>query len=298
MKTISQVFLLSILINGCVSLNTFNEIENLYATEKNNYKNSQVENKILKKTIDSLFQDLSLKSKLLNNTNDSIKVKTSELKKLKSDFAFLASKSDTDLKARINENNALLDSLTLKQYELKKEIDRVNELERLVFEKEQNMNNLKKKLSDALLNFEGNGLTVEKRNGKVYVSMENKLLFKSGSWTVGSEGEDAINQLSNVLAENPEINVLIEGHTDNIPYKGKGSIENNWDLSTKRATAIVKLILKNDQIIPQNLTAAGRGEFLPIGPNSSEKGKSANRRIEVILTPQLSTISELLQNLK
>ena len=284
-------------INGCVSIRTFSDIENRYANEKLNYKLSQEENKNLKYKIDSLSQNLISRINLLNEANDSIRIKNADLLKLKKNYDLLASKSNSDLKQRINENNSLLDSLTLKQYELNKGLARVNELERLVLEKEQNLNFLKKRVSDALLNFQGKGLTVEQRNGKVYVSMENKLLFKSGSWTVGSDGKKAIEQLANVLAENPEINVLIEGHTDNVPYKGNGEIKNNWDLSTKRATSIVNLLLNSNDVLPQNLTAAGRGEFIPVGSNSNEMGKSANRRIEIILTPQLGAISDLLENL-
>jgi len=297
MKTFFPIVFFSFLINGCVSFKTFNDIEDLYASQKMKYRTSQKENKLLSIKIDSLSEGLELKINLLKLTNDSLTLKKSELSKLQNDYTFLSSKSDSDIKARINENNGLLDSLALKQYELSKGLERVGELERLVIEKEQNLSLLKKNLSDALLSFKGKGLTVEQRNGKVYVSMENKLLFKSGSWTVGNEGKRAINQLSNVLAENPEINVLIEGHTDNVPYSGDGPIKNNWDLSTKRATSIVQLLLNNEQILPQNITAAGRGEFLPVGPNSNEKGKSSNRRIEVILTPQLDAITELLENL-
>jgi len=297
MKTFFPIVFFSFLINGCVSFKTFNDIEDLYASQKMKYRTSQKENKLLSIKIDSLSEGLELKINLLKLTNDSLTLKKSELSKLQNDYTFLSSKSDSDIKARINENNGLLDSLALKQYELSKGLERVGELERLVIEKEQNLSLLKKNLSDALLSFKGKGLTVEQRNGKVYVSMENKLLFKSGSWTVGNEGKRAINQLSNVLAENPEINVLIEGHTDNVPYSGDGPIKNNWDLSTKRATSIVQLLLNNKQILPQNITAAGRGEFLPVGPNSNEKGKSSNRRIEVILTPQLDAITELLENL-
>jgi len=297
MKTFFPIVFFVFLINGCVSFKTFSEIEDRYANEKMNYRVSQKENILLNNKIDSLSQRLESKINFLKTTNDSLFSKQSKLLKLQNDYDVLATRSDSDLKARIIENNALLDSLTYKQYELNKGLARVSELERLVLEKEQSLNLLKKTLSDALLNFEGNGLTVEQRNGKVYVSMENKLLFKSGSWTVGGEGEKAINQLSNVLAENPEINVLIEGHTDNVPYTGKGPIKNNWDLSTKRATAIVQLLLNNDQILPQNITAAGRGEFMPIGLNSKEEGKSANRRIEVILTPQLDAITDLLENI-
>ena len=155
---------------------------------------------------------------------------------------------------------------------------------------------LKKSLSDALLNFEGNGLTVEQRDGKVYVSMENKLLFKSGSWAVGSEGRQAIEQLGSVLAENPDIAVLIEGHTDNVPYQGNGQIAGNWDLSTKRATAIVTILRENASINAENLTAAGRGEFAPVATNDTPEGKAKNRRIEVILTPKLDELSRLLKD--
>jgi chemotaxis protein MotB len=167
-------------------------------------------------------------------------------------------------------------------------------LEGLIAEKEQKMQNLKDNLSRALTNFEGQGLSVEMRDGKVYVSMENKLLFDSGSWSVGSEGRKAVNELGKVLAQNPDIAVLIEGHTDNVPYGGNGPLNDNWDLSTKRATEVLKLLLKNNDINPQNLTAAGKGEFAPLTSNSTADGKSKNRRIEVVLTPKLDEISRLL----
>ena len=128
-------------------------------------------------------------------------------------------------------------------------ISRVEELERYA-DKEAVMSALKNALTDALNSFEGNGLSVEQRGGKVYVSMENKLLFKSGSWSVGSTGKQAIRQLGDVLATNPEIAVLIEGHTDTDPYIGDDKLSGNWDLSTKRATEIVKLLLKNNSINP------------------------------------------------
>ena len=159
------------------------------------------------------------------------------------------------------------------------------------------MRKLKEKLSDALLNFEDKGLTVEARDGKVYVSMENKLLFRSGSWKVGAEGRLAIEELGNVLADNPDIAILIEGHTDNVPYSGKGPLKGNWDLSTKRATAIVNQLLENPDILPQNLTAAGRGEYLPIAPNSSRQGRAANRRIEVVLSPKLDEIKQIINTI-
>lgn len=174
---------------------------------------------------------------------------------------------------------------------------RIDELETIIASKDAKMRALKDAISAALTNFEGNGLTVEQRDGKVYVSMENKLLFDSGSWAVNSRGREAVVALGNVLEQNKEIAVLIEGHTDNVPYGGQGNIENNWDLSTKRATAIVTILTQNGNIPKENLTAAGRGEFSPIATNSTAEGKAKNRRIEVILTPKLDEINKLLNDI-
>lgn len=174
---------------------------------------------------------------------------------------------------------------------------RVEELEGIIAAKDAKMRSLKDAISAALTNFEGNGLTVEQRDGKVYVSMENKLLFESGSWAVNNRGREAVNALGNVLAQNKEIAVLIEGHTDNVPYSGSGNIESNWDLSTKRATAIVNILTQNENIPKDNLTAAGRGPFAPIASNSTTDGKAKNRRIEVILTPKLDEITKLLNDI-
>ena len=158
---------------------------------------------------------------------------------------------------------------------------------------------LKETLSKSLKAFEGKGLTIEQRNGKVYVSMENKLLFQTGSWAVNEEGKKAVVLVGKVLSDNPDISVLIEGHTDNDKILGSigGGVENNWDLSTKRATAIVNILSENKGINKQNLTAAGRGEFAPLMSNDSPEGKAKNRRIEIVLTPKLDEISKMLNEL-
>ena len=126
--------------------------------------------------------------------------------------------------------------------------------------------------------------------------MENKLLFKSGSWAIGKQGKVAIIELGKVLSKNPDIAVLIEGHTDNVPFASDGAISNNWDLSTKRATSIISILSENKSINLENLTAAGRSEYSPIDTNETQEGKAKNRRIEVILTPKLDEISRLLNS--
>ncbi|WP_026933168.1 OmpA/MotB family protein [Christiangramia echinicola] len=208
------------------------------------------------------------------------------------------SRQNRELLAQLDEKEAALIQEKNRLEKLEKDLavrsQRIDELESVIAAKDAKMNALKNAVSNALTNFEGKGLTVEQRGGKVYVSMENKLLFESGSWAVNSEGKKAVQQLGSVLAQNPDIAVLIEGHTDNVPYGGSGQLKDNWDLSTKRATSIVHILRENSNIDPQNLTAAGKGEFAPVASNDSEAGKAKNRRIEVILTPKLDEITKLL----
>ena len=231
----------------------------------------------------------------LNRSRDSVILGLVEIKTLKEEFALLMENSNFKIQKSIAKNNSLLREIALKETELYSRSERVNQLEKIIEGQKQALNDLKEQLSDALLNFEGKGLTVEQRNGKVYISMDNKLLFKSGRWNVESQGKKAIQQLSMVLMKNPEISILIEGHTDNVPFTSRGAMKSNWDLSTKRATAVVEILLENDQILPQNITAAGRSEYFPIAPNSSVDGRAANRRIEVILSPSLDKITALLE---
>jgi len=206
------------------------------------------------------------------------------------------SEKNQQLLAQLEEKEQKLGEESLRLENLQNELNarstQIEELQALIDAKESQMQKLKTAISNALHNFEGNGLTVEQKNGKIYVSMENKLLFNSGSWAVGTEGKKAVEQLANVLSENPDINVLIEGHTDNVPYNGTTLID-NWDLSVKRATAIVR-ILKSKDVNPMQITAAGRSEFLPVGSNETKEGKAKNRRIEIILAPNLDEISKLL----
>lgn len=212
------------------------------------------------------------------------------------------SRQNRELLAQLEEKEAALAKEQARLDKLQKDLEarsnRIDELESVIAAKDAKMQALKNSISRALTDFEGKGLTVEQRNGKVYVSMENKLLFSSGSWAVGSQGRQAVKQLGTVLAQNPDINVLIEGHTDDDPYGGNGPLQDNWDLSTKRATAIVHILQENSSIDPNRLTAAGRGEFVPVASNETTEGKAKNRRIEVILTPKLDEISELLKDME
>lgn len=313
-KTALAVLTLA-LAASCVSPKVYKDLEAKYADLKSENRKLSDENEALLeaktaaenelKKLKSAYDETLAQRDRLQSDYDATKANYDALK---ASYDALEKNSSAAIAANSQKNRELLAQLEAKEQaladenarleRLKKELEdrsnRVTELENVIAAKDAAMRALKDAISRALTDFEGKGLTVEQRDGKVYVSMENKLLFESGSWAVGSEGRRAVQQLGNVLGENPDIAVLIEGHTDNVPYQGSGPLTGNWDLSTKRATAIVNILRENASINPENLTAAGRGEYAPVATNSTPEGRAKNRRIEVILTPKLDELSKLL----
>ncbi|AXT18408.1 cell envelope biogenesis protein OmpA [Flavobacteriaceae bacterium AU392] len=314
-KKTSIIIVLLIVVTSCVSPKVYKDLENKYSNLKKENKQLSDENESLLTTktaveneLKQLKKDyettLAQRNKLESDYNaiksnyDNLQASYKALEENSSSAIAENSKKNRELLSRLEAKEQALAAENRRLEKLKKELEngsqRIAELESVIAAKDAALTNLKDAISRALTDFEGKGLTIEQRDGKVYVSLENKLLFNSGSWTVGTEGRKAVQQLGNVLGDNPEIAVLIEGHTDNVPYGGTGQIKGNWDLSTKRATAIVNILRENSNINAENLTAAGRGEFAPIATNDTAEGKAKNRRIEVILTPKLDEISKLL----
>ena len=308
------------LTTSCVSKKIYQDLENKYADLKKEHNALSDENGLLKTDKNQLELDKNNLQTELDKTKaerDKLAADYAATKKsldnLKASYAALEKDSNDALEANINKNRQLLAELEAKQKALAAEQDRLNklkkdleassarlaELEKMMADKDAAMKKLKETLTKSLKAFEGKGLTVTEKDGKVYVSMENKLLFESGSWTVGTEGKKAVDLVGKVLGDNPDISVLIEGHTDNDKIVGAigGGVENNWDLSTKRATAIVNILSANAKVKKENLTAAGRGEFAPLMSNDSAEGKAKNRRIEFILTPKLDELSKLLNEM-
>ena len=192
--------------------------------------------------------------------------------------------------------NMQQDSLERARAELALKEQRINEMQNILAQKDAEVKALKDKVMNALKGFAGSGLNVYEKDGKVYVSMDDKLLFASGSWNLNEQGLNAIKQLAQVLENEPEISVLIEGHTDNVPYRGSGQIKDNWDLSVMRATSVVKALLENGNIAPVRLSASGRSEYLPLDETNTPEARAKNRRTEIILTPNLDQLFQLIQN--
>jgi chemotaxis protein MotB len=184
------------------------------------------------------------------------------------------------------------EELKVKQALLVEREKRVNELEEAIRKKDAKIQLLKARVANALRNFENQGLTVVQKNGKIYVSLEAKLLFNSGSTKVEEEGKAALVELARVLETERDLEIVVEGHTDTDKLTSSVSPKNNWELSVLRATSVVELMLANSSMVPAQIMAAGRGEFHPVDPND----KAKNRRIEIIISPNLNELFEIISN--
>jgi chemotaxis protein MotB len=290
-KILFITVLLSVLfsLSSCVSKKKFDSLQIEF--EKMNRKYNDLN--ILSKEIDA-------QRKALEKEKTELDQKIAELKdlqeKLKSDHNIETGGLQSQLQKERDELSRKQAELEKLQQEFNENNKRLLDLQQMLANKDEAVRALRKRVSDALLGFEGKGLTVTQKNGKVYVSLEEQLLFKSGDWNLESRGLQAIKELAAVLAVNPDINVMVEGHTDNVPYGGKsGILLDNWDLSVKRATTVARALLDKTGVNPRQLTAAGRSEYLPIDEENSTDARRKNRRTEIILTPKLDELLEILE---
>jgi chemotaxis protein MotB len=220
----------------------------------------------------------------LKTTQDSLLNKEDALKKLAA-----------ELETKKTNLDKLSKDLETSRAELEKKEVKLSELQSILNKKDSTVKALKNKVMDALTGYEGKGLTITQKNGKIYVSLDESLLFASGSFTVDAKGVEAIKKLAKVLEINTDISIMIEGHTDNVTYNGNGVLKDNWDLSVMRATAIVKIITENSKVDPKRLTAAGRSEYDPVEVNTTKEGRAKNRRTEIILTPKLDELFQIIE---
>lgn len=323
------------LLNACVPARQFEDLQKKEkncreenATLKNENQNLKTENTELKaagsemqKNIVGLVKDTTemgtayyrltnlytelTKSydKLLANNERLLAGNTEETRKLIAEL----NRAKEDLQKR--EDQMRRDSAALNDREnklaqlkegLKEKEARVNELESILRATDSTVTGIKKAVTDALLGYQNNGLTVFEKNGRVYVSMEERLLFASGSTVIEKNGEKALKDLAKVLAENKDINVNVEGHTDNVPINGTlpSGAKDNWELSVLRATSVTQIILKNGAIDPVRITASGKGPYMPIDQANTVEARRKNRRTEIILSPKLDDLMKVLERIK
>ena len=229
----------------------------------------------------------------LNDCNALVK----NLKDEKLSLTFDKNNLENDKTSLLNKNASVQNDLNKLSSDSKMTIAeqaaRLKTLQDMIQAQKDVMNNLKNSIANALMNYKTDELSVYTKDGNVYVSLQEKLLFKSGSDVVDPKGKEALKTLAQVLNSTKDITVLIEGHTDNVPIK-TNQFKDNWDLSTARATSIVRILTKDNSFDPSRITASGKSEFHPVKPNDSVEGRASNRRTEVILSPDLKELFKLL----
>lgn len=320
---IAAVLLAVVVFGGCVTKQQYAELELKYKRSQDELTYMTAENQNCQDAKKSLAAQLAaLTAEAEKLTADTVrlyrKARTCEMEyekaqkeydELLRNFAEVSSSNQSTIDGLLGDRDRYKDELALKEKMLNMQQDslakartelmlkeqRINEMQSILAQKDAEVKALKEKVMNALKGFEGGGLNVYEKGGKVYVSMDDKLLFASGSWTLNEQGLNAIKQLAKVLENEKEISVLIEGHTDNVPYRGSGQIKDNWDLSVMRATAVVKALLENGDIEPVRLSASGRSEYLPLDENNTPEARAKNRRTEIILTPNLDELFQLIQ---
>ena len=261
--------------------------QDLVKTQNERDKSKEEYNKLLGQVNDLQNAQEEL---IKGNVNETRKL----LLELKAAQENLQKKEDLlrQLEQSLDAKKASLDEMT---FELDKKNAKMTELEQILEAQKKIVQDLKTKVSEALLGFENKGLTVTVKNGKVYVSLDEKLLFKTASWEIDANGKNALKNLAGVLEKNPDIQITIEGHTDNVPFNPSGGqLTDNWDLSVKRATTVVRVLLEGSKIDPKRLTASGRSQYLPVDENSTSDARQKNRRTEIILTPDLTELYRLI----
>ena len=320
MRTTSVLFfsVLSVfLFQDCVSLKHFKEAQGKISMyEEENAKLKQAESDLntrnteLKSEVDRLTdRNKSLNDKVESLTYDQKLLKESlgflekEKQSLNDQLAALKKGSSSEIEKLLEELNLSRSSLNSREDSLltvKRELDKRNskliELENILKQKDEAVKDLKSKVAVALKGFSGSGLTVYEKNGKVYVSLEEKLLFKTGQWVVDPRGQQALRELGLILAQNPDINIMVEGHTDDVTMRGTGDVKDNWDLSVMRATAVTRILTQNKQIDPKRIISAGRSEYLPIDDSKTVEARQKNRRTEIILTPRIDELLKILES--
>ncbi|MFN8287643.1 MAG: OmpA family protein [Chitinophagales bacterium] len=233
-----------------------------------------------------LQKDSSSTHQSLNTCNSSLDEANAKIRGLESDKSSLEAQN-ANISADL-QNVSKTSKMTIAE-----QAQRLKALQDLIQSQRDVMDKLKKSIADALVNFKPDELTVHIQDGKVYVSLQEKLLFKSGSAEVDPKGKMAIGKLAMVLNNTADITVMIEGHTDTVPIK-TSKFQDNWELSVSRATSIVRILTKDYGVDPHRITASGRGEFHPVATNDTPDGKTSNRRTEIILAPNLDALYKLL----
>lgn len=326
------IFLFGILFiqQACVPSRVAEDLRSERDSLREVLEQAQAHNKSLEKANDSLKELLAAKNKQIRNLKQDTGVMSRNIKKLKrlndnlnETYEKVISNKEEIISDKAEKTQQLLDDLNSMKDDLeekekalsekekslqtkKQELDslranleqrqkRVKELESVLHQKDSTLNALKKTVSDALISLKSSGLSVEMKNSKVYISLEEKLLFASGKYKLDQQGKDALDKISKVLKNNPNVNIMVEGHTDDQKVRPGSEMADNWELSVLRATEVVRYLTQEGGVDPERLIASGRGPHSPVVANDSPENRKKNRRTELILTPEMDKLFDILK---
>jgi chemotaxis protein MotB len=281
--TVTRLFIvILVLLSSCVPTKKFTASQTALQSARNDSAALARKVSDLQADIAKLQQDVAGHLKTIDSKAQRISEQEQQIDKLSKDIA--------DLSKDASNKQSLL---TKSGQELVTQRKKLEQLQALMDQQRKAIEEIRKKMADALTGFKSNELTVATKNGKVYVSLQENLLFPSGSAVVNPKGKEALAKLAEVLNINPEITVDIEGHTDSIPIRGK--YQDNWDLSLARAASIVRILTIDYKVSPERVIASGHSQYEPVQTNSSAEGRALNRRTDIILSPKLDELFKLLQ---
>jgi chemotaxis protein MotB len=299
-KTIVLALVVALLASGCVSKKKYREMESLKNRVQEMLDKRGDELTKLRTDVASLSAKLSdCDEARIRLANDTTRLASAN-RKMRSEYGDMKTSCDQlnanyqKLKAQSSEKmRDMVDQLELLQRNLNQREKRLAEVEGMLHQRDSIMTLLQKRVSDALLGFKDDGLTVEIKDGKVYVSLSNKLLFASGSTKIDANGQKALQGLANVLKGQKDLTIMVEGHTDDQMVSNLGSIKDNWDLSVMRSTEVVRVLVASG-VEPIRIIPAGHGEFVPKVNGSTPEARAANRRTEIVISPKLDELYQLI----
>lgn len=282
-KKIVYALIIMLSFTACVSKKKFVKSENDRQACMERELNLNAQNIGLNKQIE--FQKKQLRLLADDTTGLSAKIREYEIKMLE---------YNQMISSNLSEKEKLNLILKKKNDDLKEREKKINELDSVSKRLNSLLTDVMGKINGALVNFKKDELTVEMKDGKVYISMADKLLFPSGSSTLDERGKTALGMLASVIKEQPNLDILIIGHTDSIPIK-TNCFKDNWDLSVSRANNVVRILTETYKISPIQIMAAGKSEYSPVATNETKEGRALNRRIEIVILPRLDELYNLIQ---
>jgi chemotaxis protein MotB len=285
MKNYFYLFVILVIISSCVP-------KRLLLTSEKRVHDLQADSSGTHSKLNDCNSNLSSTNSKLADTNSKLNDCNSQLANCNAALKNTGTSRDSLQNALQDLSNSANEKITSSQATINEQAKKLKEMQTMIQAQKDVMNKLRKTIADALVDFKPDELTVSIKDGKVYVSLQEKLLFKSGSDVVNPKGKEALKSVADVLNKNPDINIDVEGYTDSIPIHDK--FEDNWALSVARATSVIRILTTDYKVDAHKVTASGRAEFFPVASNQTADGRAHNRRTEIILSPNLTELFKLL----